>query len=58
MRNELTDTELGGVLFGYLHDKVTDYSTKNLDAIEIKGMCRIIQDIKDIPELVEQQGRK
>ena len=54
MRNELFNTALGSVLFDYLHDKVTDYAAGNLDAVEIKGMCRLIQDLKNIPEIVER----
>ena len=54
LRNELFSSDFGNILFEYLHDKVTEYATKNLDAIEIKGMCRLIQDLKDIPGIVEQ----
>lgn len=54
IRNEIHQRDVGKSLFAFLHDKVTDYATKNLDAIEIKGMCRLIQDLKDLPEVVQK----
>ncbi len=52
LRNEIINQQIGKDLFSFLHDKVTQYAVKNLDAVEIRGMCRIIQDLKDIPEKV------
>lgn len=57
LRNELSDKQLGGVLLAYLQDFVTEQAVKNLDAVEIKGMCRIIQQIKTIPEQVENERK-
>lgn len=57
LRNNLSDKQLGITLLNYLQDLVTSYAVKNLDAIEIKGMCRLIQDIKDIPDVVEQERK-
>lgn len=54
IRNEILQQNVGKSLLAFLQDKVTDYATKNLDAIEIKGMCRLIQDLKDIPEVVQK----
>jgi len=50
LRNELCNRELGEVLLRFLQDAVTSYAVKNPDAKEIKGMCRLIQDLKDIPK--------
>ena len=54
LRNEIIQAPVGDVLFRFLHNKITDYATKNLDAIEIKGMCRLVQDLKNIPEVVQK----
>lgn len=55
LRNDLIQRELGNILLAYLQDYVTEQAVKNLDATEIKGMCRLIQQIKDIPKVVEQK---
>ena len=55
IRNDILQQNVGKSLLAFLQDKVTDYATKNLDAIEIKGMCRLIQQVKNIPDIVEQQ---
>ena len=57
LRNELSDKQLGNILLNYLQDLVTSYAVSNLDAIEIKGMCRLLQDIKDIPKVVENERK-
>ena len=54
LRNDIIQAPVGEILFKFLHDKITDYAVKNLDAVEIKGMCRIIQDLKNIPKMVDQ----
>ena len=54
LRNELIQRDLGSILLAYMQDYVTEQAVKNLDAIEIKGMCRLIQQLKDIPKTVEQ----
>lgn len=55
LRNELSQRELGKVLLNFLQDYVTEQAVKNLDAIEIKGMCRLIQQVKNIPEMVDNK---
>lgn len=57
LRNDLIQKDLGNILLAYLQDYVTEQAVKNLDAIEIKGMCRIIQQIKTIPEQVENERK-
>jgi hypothetical protein len=57
LRNELMQRDLGIVVLRFLQDTVTSYAAKNLDAMEIKGMCRLIQDLKDIPDKVEKMRR-
>ncbi len=54
LRNDLIQRDLGSILLAYMQDYVTEQAVKNLDAIEIKGMCRLIQQLKDIPKTVEQ----
>lgn len=54
LRNDLIQRDLGKILLAYMQDYVTEQAVKNLDAIEIKGMCRLIQQLKDIPKTVEQ----
>ena len=49
IRNEILQKDTGKCLFAFMHDYVTDFACNNLDAMEIKGMCRLIQAIKDIP---------
>ena len=54
LRNELCNTSLGTVLLEYLQDIITDEACKvNKNAENIKGMCEIVQRIKDIPQRVE-----
>lgn len=55
LRNELSQRELGKILLNFLQDYVTEQAVKNLDAIEIKGMCRLIQQVKNIPEMVDNK---
>lgn len=55
LRNELINTPIGSLLFQYLHDFVTGEACKNIDPTEIKGMCKLIQEIKNIPDKVKEQ---
>ena len=55
LRNDLIQRDLGNILLAYLQDYVTEQAVKNLDATEIKGMCRLIQQIKDIPKEVDKK---
>lgn len=54
IRNEILNKQAGACLLSFMHDFVTDNATRNLDATEIKGMCRLIQAIKDIPHKLEK----
>lgn len=55
LRNELLNTPLGDALLEYLQDIITDEACKvNKNAENIKGMCEIVQRIKDIPQRVEK----
>lgn len=54
LRNLLINQEEGKLLLEYLQDYVTTEATKSREALEIKGMCALIQKIKEIPELVEK----
>lgn len=49
LRNELINTDLGDVFFKFAQDYITQEACKNIDSTEIKGMCRLIQQFKDIP---------
>lgn len=57
LRNDLLQTDLGVVLLDFLQNNLTSYAVQNLDAIEIKGMARLIQDIKDIPKVIESKKK-
>ena len=53
LRNDLIQQPLGGVLLEYLSDYITAEACKNINAEQIKGMCVLLQRIKDIPQKVE-----
>ena len=55
LRNEIVNRPIGDVLLAYLQDFVSESACKNLDAVEIKGMMRLVQQIKDIPKEVERE---
>lgn len=52
LRNDLLQQPIGGVLLNFLHDYITAEACKNRDAQQIKGMCELIQQIKDIPQQI------
>lgn len=54
IRNLLTTSD-GRLLVAYLSDYVTKQACSNREASEIKGMCELIQQIKDIPKKVESK---
>lgn len=54
IRNEILNTPCGDVLLKFLHDFITDCATRNCDSAEIKGMCRIVQELKDVPKKLEK----
>ena len=50
LRNQLINTELGDILLDYLQDFITSEGCKaTVSGDAIKGMCQIVQQIKDIP---------
>ena len=50
LRNELSQTQLGEILLTYLQDFITSEGCKGTVSGEaVKGMCQIVQQIKDIP---------
>lgn len=57
LRNELIYTELGEIMFKYLHD----YATKNIGVRihkdDIAGFLNCIQVLKDIPSEVDKSKR-
>lgn len=56
IRNYLR-TAGGQYLINYLSDYITDNACKQREASEIKGMCELLQQIKLIPNKVEQLRR-
>lgn len=57
IRNYLRTFE-GQSLINYLSDYITENACKQREASEIKGMCELLQQIKLIPNKVEQLRRK
>lgn len=49
LKNELISQPIGGVLLAYLQDYITAESCNNRNAEQIKGMCELVQQIKNIP---------
>ena len=54
LRNLLNEPS-GKLLLTFLQDYVTNQACKQREASEIKGMCELIQQLKDIPKRVEQK---
>lgn len=54
LRNLLATYD-GKLLMEYLQDYVTKQACGQREASEIKGMCTLIQQIKDIPQKVENK---
>lgn len=55
LRNDLIETQLGELLFKYLHDIATEEACNfNSNSEELKGFLKAIQKIKDIPSKVEK----
>lgn len=57
IRNYLQTSD-GQSLINYLSDYITEAACKQREASEIKGMCELLQQIKLIPNKVEQLRRK
>ena len=57
IRNEIINAKCGDILLRFLHDYITDCATRNCDSAEIKGMCRIVQALKDVPKELDK-GRR
>ena len=55
LRNELINTELGEVMFKYLHDYATKNVGKKIHKDDIAGFLSCIQVLKDIPAEVEKK---
>ena len=45
----------GQLLLSYLQDYITENACKNREASELKGMCELVQRIKELPALVEKK---
>ena len=58
LRNELINKPLGDVLFNFIHDFITEEACKCIDSREIKGMCRLAEELKKIPSKLEAKSRK
>lgn len=54
LRNLLNEPS-GKLLLTFLQDYVTNQACKQREASEIKGMCELIQQLKDIPKRVENK---
>jgi hypothetical protein len=57
LRNYIVTNE-GSLLINFLSDYITENACKSREASEIKGMCELLQQIKSIPNKVEQLRRK
>jgi hypothetical protein len=55
---DLIHQPLGNVLIAYLQDYVTSEACNNRNAEQIKGMCELVQQLKNIPNKVENIKRK
>ena len=54
LRNDLLQQPIGSMLLDYLSDYITaEACGVNRNAEQIKGMCELLQRIKDIPQKVE-----
>jgi hypothetical protein len=54
VRNVIQSYE-GQLLLSYLQDYITENACKNREASELKGMCELVQRIKELPALVEKK---
>lgn len=50
IRNEIINAPIGALLFSFMYDFTTQEACKNINADELKGMCRLIQELKDVPK--------
>ena len=55
LRNEIMQRPIGVILLAYLQDYISEMATTPLDAAEIKGMCKLVKQLKDIPTQVERK---
>jgi len=53
IRNDLICTETGAVLFDFMHDFVMQEACKSINADELKGMCRLIQELNSVPAKIK-----
>lgn len=56
LRNELINTQLGELLFKYLHNQMTERACRGpvYTGDQLKGFGEAIQAIKDIPSKLEK----
>lgn len=55
IRNEIINTPQGAVFFQFMHDFITQEACKGINADELKGMCRLVQEFKNIPLKLQQK---
>ena len=57
IRNVLATSE-GRLLITYLSDIATDLAMGSFDALQLKGFCRAIEELKQVPAKVESINSK
>lgn len=55
LRNDLFNTKTGKLLIDYLQDFLTSEACLNRNGDEIRGMARVIEEIKKIPGKVNNK---
>jgi hypothetical protein len=55
LRNDLLMQPIGSVLLAYLQDYITAESCNNRNAEQIKGMCELVQQLKNIPKKLDKR---
>ena len=50
LRNNLFNTNTGKLLIDYLQDFLTSEACRNCNGDELRGMAKLVQEIKKIPE--------
>lgn len=58
LRNAISNTDIGEILNRYISDYITSNACKQREASEIKGMCELWEQIKRIPNVVENMRKK
>lgn len=52
IRNQILQQPIGGVLLNCMQDYITSEACTGRSAEEIKGMCALVQYVKEIPDNV------